>query len=130
VDRQHRLLPLALHRHEARPGPRHRFTDRFGVILVILLVRPIGLDPRHRHQPSLVPQLPQLPRPVVRAATGFPPHQTRRQLRKIAEYFAPRQLLTDDDFAVRIHAVHLETLLRDVESEAFYLHGRVPLLGM
>jgi hypothetical protein len=124
------LLRCALHWDKPSPRARHRFTDRFGIILVILLVRPIGLDHRHRHQSYVVPQLLQLSRPVVRPATGFQSDETRRQLGKVGQHFAPTELFAHDHFAAGIHPVHLKTALCDIESDAFYLPGVVPLLGM
>ena len=130
VDRQHGLLRFALHRNKPGPGTRDRFTDRCGIILVILLPPPIGLDHRHRHQPYLVPQLLQLSRPVVRPTTGFQSDETRRQLGKIEEHFAAAELFPHDHFPVGIHTVYLKAALRDIESDTFHLHDPVPLLGM
>jgi hypothetical protein len=68
----------------------------------------------------------QLARPIVRRRTGFHADQARRQRLKEHEYFAAPQLATDDDLAARVHAVHLEPVLSDIQTHGGNLHvGRL-----
>src|SRR5262249_47364778 len=51
---------------------------------------------------------------------------TRGQLGKVRQQFAPIQLLTHHHLAMFVHAMHLEHVLGDVQSNSRYLHCPLP----
>src|SRR3954454_11499011 len=55
-----------------------RLADRFGIRSVVLVPLDVGLHVLRRHQPHLVAQRTQLPRPVMRRRTRLHSHQTAR----------------------------------------------------
>jgi len=127
---EHCLLFDCLARHIAHLRARDRFADRVGVIAIILLLGPVGLDKLNRHQPYLMAKLLQFSSPVVRTPTRFNPNPTGRQLSKISQSFAPTQLFTNDDRAVGIYPVPLKHILGDIETNSGHLHGSLPLLSV
>ena len=65
------LLRDGLHQHEMHAWPSSRFTDRLGVISVVLAAFDIGFDVLGRNQTHLVTERGQFASPIVRAAAGF-----------------------------------------------------------
>jgi hypothetical protein len=90
------------------------------VVLVALHVR---LDELRSHQANGVAQDLQLARPVVRARTGLHTDQTGRKVGKKRSDLVAPQLLAKHDLAVRVHAVHLEHVLGQIEADCRNLHG-------
>jgi hypothetical protein len=78
MQQQSRLLLGRLGRNEAHRWPLNRLANRFRVRRVVLVALHIGLDVLRRHQPHLVAERLQLPRPVMRRCTRFQSHHARR----------------------------------------------------
>ena len=75
---------LFLDRDEKHVRARDGLADRGGVrrvVLAALAGHAVGRDELRCHQFDRVAVLPEQPRPVVRAGTGFHADQARRQLR-------------------------------------------------
>ena len=74
-------------------------------------------------------QADQLSSPVMGCAAGFDPYQAGSQLLEELQQPRSRQLLSNDDAALSIDAVHLEHRLRDVQTNRGYMsHGSPPAL--
>src|SRR4051812_570577 len=93
VYRQQRLLLCRLHRDEAHIRPRHRLADRLGIVAVALVRLHVRLYKLWRHQTHRMAQFPELPRPVVRAATGFHADQARLEIGEEAQHVLALELL-------------------------------------
>ena len=86
VFRLHHLLLHALNLNKAHAGTAYGFTDRFGIIRVVLAALDVGLDELWRHQACLVSHLTQLTRPVVGTTAGFHADQGRSQLAEVRQH--------------------------------------------
>src|ERR1019366_26873 len=82
MQRQHALTLGALDRHEAHRRPGYRLADRFGVGSSVLLPTNIGLYIRGWHQPYIMSQRGEFPRPEVRRRTRLHADQARRKGRE------------------------------------------------
>ena len=123
------LLLGGFHRHRAHARPAHGFADPIGVGRVVLVARDIGLHQLRRQQHRLVPQRPDLPRPVMSSTTGFHPHPRRRQLPEELQHLVAPQLLAQHRALGRINPVQLKNTLGRVHTDAHNLgHGRLPRL--
>ena len=91
VEHQGCLLIDALDRHEAHRRPGHRLADGLGISGVGLSALHVGLDVGGRHQLHRMAQRRNFPRPVMRRATRFHPHQAR-----LGRTSAPRPVATAD----------------------------------
>ncbi len=87
MQRQYRLLLGRLHRYKSHARPGERLTDRLGIVAVVLVALAVGLDEPRRHQPRVVTQPRQLPRPKVAAAAGFQTDHARCELAKEGQNF-------------------------------------------
>ena len=70
----------------------------------------------------------QLPRPVVRAAARLHADQARRQLREKCQHALALQLPLHGHLACRIHPVHLEHALGEINPDRANLHVDGPLM--
>ncbi len=82
VQRQRRLLLSRLHRYEPHARTRYRLADRLSVIRIGLAALHIRLHVGRRHQAHIMPELRQLPCPMMRRAARLHADAARRQLRK------------------------------------------------
>ena len=80
MPHEHILLLHTLHRHEAPGRSTHRLTDGFRIVGVVLVPLHVGLDELRADQPRIMPQLDQLPRPVMRPGAGFQADLANRQI--------------------------------------------------
>jgi hypothetical protein len=129
VQRQHRLLLGALRRHKAHARALHRLTDRLGIAAIGLVALHVRLDVGGRHQPHLVAKPLQQPRPVMRAAAGLHADHRRRQCSEEPLDLASAQPLAQHHAAGCVDTVHLEDVLRQIQTDHANLHrGRLPLL--
>jgi len=71
VDTQYRLLILGLNWNEPDIGPGNGLAYRFGVIVVIFASFAVWFDKLGRNEADAVPELTELPSPVVRTRAGF-----------------------------------------------------------
>ena len=129
MDRQNRLLLSTLDRDKAHGRPSNRFTDRFGIVRVVLArftTFPIRRDELGCDQFHLMADLRQLARPVMRTPTGFQADSTGRQVRKEREHLSTFQGLAEDHFFVFIHPVNLEDLFRNIQSNTRHVHDESP----
>ncbi|OSM06269.1 hypothetical protein MAIT1_05127 [Magnetofaba australis IT-1] len=81
----------------------------------------VGLHILRRHQTHIMPISLKFPRPMVGAATGFHPHQARRQLRHVLQELVSFQSLLENAFAARIHAMQLKHALAQINTQYPYL---------
>ncbi len=79
-----------------------------------------------RDQPNLVAQLADLATPEVSAAAGFHRNHASRQLAEKLQHLRPPQLLTQNRLACAVSSMHLEYILRQIESDRLR-HDRSPL---
>jgi hypothetical protein len=126
VHHQGRLLRLGLHRNEPHAWPRYRFAAALGGGGVVLVGLDVGVHVLRRHQPHLVAQPGQLARPKMRAAAGLHADQAARQVGEERQHLGPRQPLPQHHPAALIDAMHLEHVLRDVETNRGNLHRTSP----
>jgi hypothetical protein len=82
MQHQHALLLDVLDRHKSHRWPRHGLADRRCIGSVILAALYIGFDIGRRHEPRVMPQLPQLASPLMRCCARFHANAARRQLGK------------------------------------------------
>jgi hypothetical protein len=76
-----------------------------------------------------MPQLRQLPRPVMRTATRFHCDKARWLRCKEIQKLGPGQLSTENHLPRRIRAVCMENILRDIQTDCGNLfHGRLLLV--
>ena len=123
MQHQHALALGALDRHEPHGRPGDRFADRLGVGGVVLLTPNIGLHVAGRHQPNLVAQRRDLPRPVVCRSTGFHTNQAGRKGPEELQHLGAPQLPPDRNLARVIDAVDLEDALGEIKTDSGNLHG-------
>jgi hypothetical protein len=74
VQKHSGLLFSRLGWNEPHRRPRNRLADRFGIRSVVLVPFDVGLHVLRRHQPHLMAQRTQLPRPVMRRRTRLHPN--------------------------------------------------------
>jgi hypothetical protein len=72
------LLFNRLGRHEAHRRPHNRLANGLRIRSVVLVPLDVSLHILRWHQPYLMAQRAQLPRPIVRRRTRLHPHQTAR----------------------------------------------------
>jgi len=125
VHHQGRLLRLGRPRNEPHAWPRYRFAAALGGGGVVLVGLAVGLHVLRRHRPHLVAQPGQLARPKMRAAAGLHADQAARQVGEERQHLGPRQPLPQHHPAALIDALHLEHVLRDVETVVICI-GRLP----
>src|SRR5262249_38087552 len=89
----------------------------------------VGLHIGRRHQPDLMPQSAKHSSPMMRRATCLYTDQRRRKLGEERLDLRAAKPPLQYNFPTRIDPVHLEHVLRDIESDCDSLrHGRSPLL--
>src|SRR6516162_2176152 len=76
-----------------------------------------------QHQSHLMPQLPDLTRPIMRRAASLNADQTRRWGLEERQYFRPLQVPPQYCLASCIDAMQLEDPLGDVQTDCGNLHG-------
>src|SRR2546425_10419044 len=120
------LLLGRLYSHKSHGRPANRLTARCRVNRIVLVALDVGLDVLRRHQTHLVTKLSQLASPIVRRRTGFHPNQAWRQRFEKRYHFTAPKLLPDDNPLVRIDAVNLENVLRDIQTDRGNPHWTAP----
>jgi len=126
-----RRLLGALDRHQAlaHPGPAHRFANRLGVDLVVLVVPGVRLDVLRRQQHHRVAQRLQPARPIVRGATRLDADLCRRKLVDKRQELAAPHLLAQHHLFPLVDAMKLKQALRCIDAKSCYRrHGRLPLM--
>ncbi len=122
-----RLRLFAFHRNEAHRRPRYRFADRFGVCLVGLAAPDVGFHVRRRHQPDVMAELAEFPRPVVGPGTGLHTDQAGPKSLEEFQHLVPPQLPPQDDGTFCVDAVNLENGLREIDPDRGNLRHGWPL---
>jgi hypothetical protein len=120
---QHRLLLLALDRHEAHGRPRRRFADRRGISRIVLPALEIGLDVLRWDQAHFVPQPAQLPGPEMGGGASLQADPARRKLREVAQDLPAAEAALLDNGVVCVDTVNLEDVLGQIEANRCNLHG-------
>jgi len=100
--------------HEAHRRPYNRLANGLGIRSVVLVPLDVSLHILRRHQPYLMAQRAQLPRPVVRRRTCLHPHQTARQSTEERQNLRPPKLLAQNRPSCCIDPVYLENMLRQI----------------
>ena len=71
-------------------------------------------------------ELDQFARPVMCGGASFHPDQAMRELGEVRQDFGPPQRPAHKDLALRVDAVDLEDVLRQIEADGANLcHGRL-----
>jgi hypothetical protein len=114
-DQGARLSRLGLHRNKAHRRPLRGFANGLHVSHVVLLALDERLHVFRRDQPDLMPELSDLPSPVMRAPAGLESHHARLQGCEERQHLGSRRLLAEDDLSRRVGPVSLKGMLRDVQ---------------
>ena len=122
MQRERSLLLDRLDRDEAHRRSGDRLADRLRVPGVGLAPLHIGLDVSRRHQPNLVPESDQLPRPVMARAAGLHADQARREFCEERDHLSPSERPPDNHFARAGDRVNLKDILGQVEADGRDLH--------
>ena len=109
-------------------GSRHRLADGGRVGSIVLVALDIRLHIARRHQPHIVPERSELPRPVVRCGTGFHADQAARKSIEQRQHLRAPQLLGDGHFPDCVDAMHLEHVLGEIDPDRANLHVDGPLM--
>ena len=129
MHRQNRLLLGRLHRDEPHRRPAHRLANRLGIRRVVLVALDVGLDVLRRHQPDLMAQRRNRPRPVVRRRTRLHADKAPRQSLEEPQNLNAAHRFTDHHGAARIDAMDLKNVLGQINSDRRNLaHGWLPPL--
>jgi hypothetical protein len=123
VHTKRRLLIGRLHWNVPDVRTSNRFTDRLGVVVVILAVFAVRFDDPGGNDPGLVAQLVELTGSVVRAVAGFEASQTRRALRDEGQLFISAQWFPQDDLTVLVCSYQAETCLRQIDTYHCTIHA-------
>ena len=117
MQRQDRLLLLALDGHRLDAGLLHRRPDRPRVMRVALVTDNERPDHLRRQQPDLVVKFPQPPRPMLCAAARLHRDQTRHAVGEVLQKLRPRQLQVHDLAGLHIDPMQLEHPLRRIHAD-------------
>jgi hypothetical protein len=127
MQHQTGLLLFGFYRHETNRRPRYRFTDRGGIVGVVLVAFEIGLHVARWHQLDRVAESLKFSAPMVCARAGFNANKAGRQGREKLQPLRTANPLADHHRAISIRAVNLEYRLRNIETNCANLaHGRLP----
>src|SRR5271157_2406978 len=122
-----RLLCFVLYRNETHARPLSRLADRLGIGGVVLSPLHERLDVGRRYQSDRMTKLRDLSSPIMRATAGLQSNQPSGLRPKEFKQLGPGVPLAEQDISRRIHAVSLENLLRDIQTDRANLrHGRLP----
>src|SRR4029453_8369138 len=111
---------------KAHRRPQDCFADRLRIGCVVLAALHIGFHIRWRHQLHLMPERYEFPSPIMRARAGLNPDRAGRELGEELQYCTAPQLLPYDDTAQFIYPMHLEDMLRQIQTDRANLtHGRL-----
>src|SRR5215813_3934931 len=131
VQHQHALLLDVLDRHKSHRWPRDGLADRRCIGRVVLAALPIGLDIGRRHEPRVMPQLPELACPLMGRCAGLHANAARRQIGKELKNSRSTNTLADHHRAFSIDAVNLKQILGDIQTDRANLaHGRFPSMWL
>src|SRR5215472_16659315 len=120
------LLLFGLDRNKAHARPLRRFTDGLCIGGIVLLPLDERLDVDRRDQAHLMAQLSDLARPLVRTGTGFHRYHAPGLRCQETEKLHASDALAEEHMPGTIRSVHLEHVLRDVQTDrANLLHGRL-----
>ena len=101
------------------------FASNAVMSIIAVMIIGAGLD-----KTGVMSKGQETPCPEITRTTSLHGHQAGRQVGEEAQEFVPTQALSHDGLAVRIHAMHLEHVLRDVQTNrANLLHGWLLLGG-
>jgi hypothetical protein len=129
VHQQRRLLLDRLYGYEAHRRTLDRFADRLRISGVVFVALDVGLHVLRRHETHLMAQLDQLAGPVMRRRASFHANQTWPQVGKKPNNLIAPQSFSYDCRTGRIHAMDLENVLGQVQTNCCNLaHGWLPLL--
>jgi hypothetical protein len=123
----HRLDVLLLHRlYRDKPHmrPAHCFTDRLGIVGVVLVTLHVRFYELWRDHPHLESVRLQSPRPVVRATTRFHANLAARfsRLEQYLEPIRPRELSPPYRLLIAAYAVYLKDVLCQIYPNPNKLH--------
>jgi len=113
---------MALDRYKAHAGPFHGFTDRFGVIAIILPAFAIGRDKAGHHDADPVAERDKLPAPMMGAGTGFHPDQAGRLLGQEGQQFGATEGFPEHGLAPSIDPVQTKAMLCQINTNGSNVH--------
>src|SRR5215813_13383309 len=120
------LLLFGLDWNEAHARPLRRFTDGLCIGGIVLLPLDEPLDVDRRDQAHLMAQLSDLARPLVRTGTGFHRYHAPGLRCQETEKLHASDALAKEHIPGTIRSMHLEHVLRDVQTDrGNLLHGRL-----
>ena len=111
VQHRHRLLIRALDRPQPHVGARHGLADRRRVVRIVLAALDIGLRVSRRNQDHVIPQSPDLSRPVMGRSTSLHPDAAGRCLGEEREHLASARLARHRRLALTLDRMHLKKFL-------------------
>jgi hypothetical protein len=116
MERLEVLLVDVLRRHKTHRGPRHRFTNAFGITPVVFVRLDRGFDKLGRHEFDVMGMCTEAARPVMRAATGLHTDEHWGQCGDEGHQGIAGETLAQDDLAPLIHPNHVKEPLCNVNS--------------
>src|SRR6266545_2817267 len=106
-----------LDRHEVHGRPLHRFRNRLGIAVVVLVTLEERLHVLRRDQTRVVAERCKLPADVMRARAGLHADQAARNIGETAFELTTRYLLLQDDYTPLIEANEVEGVLAEVDPD-------------
>src|SRR5688572_3734314 len=108
MKRQATLLLRRLRLHEPHVRPANSLADCLRVSSIVLLPLHVGLHIGRRHEPDLVTERLQFPRPMMRRSASFDANQARRNILEECQHVTALQLPAENYIACRVNAMHLK----------------------
>jgi hypothetical protein len=109
-----------LRRHKTHGGPRHRFTNAFGIMHVVFVRLDLGFGKLGRHKFHFMVMVTESSSPVMRPATDLHPDEHRGQGGDKGQQGIAGKALAQDDLAPLIYLDNMKDPLGDVDSQ--YAH--------
>jgi hypothetical protein len=122
MQRQHRLLLLALDRHRLDPRLLYGHPNPARIRRIVLVANHKWLDHPTRQQFDLVTELPQRAPPVLRASARLHADQTARSVRKMLQKLLPLKLQRHNLTRLTFHPMQLKHPLCDIHSHHATIH--------
>src|SRR6516225_8657186 len=128
VQRLQVELVIAFDRHKAHRGTGHRFGNRFGIDVVVLVRLHVRLHILGRHQAHVMPLFSQSAAEKMRSSAGLHADQACAKVRCKAQQLRPRALLANYDCTPCVQTYKVKDRLPKIDTNGANLHGTPPVL--
>jgi hypothetical protein len=130
MNRLHRQLFGGLDRHKAHVGSAYRLADGFRVIPIVLVELHVRRDELWTDQSGIVTQIRKRLRPKVCAVRSLHANKARGQVREERGYGMTGKRLAHHRLAMRVDAVNLDDIFRQIQADANDLHDISPSMQL